>query len=724
MLTDLDKSLKAYLSVEDIKIIARAFDFAKKAHAGQKRLSGDEFISHPEQVALILAGLKQDKETISAAFLHDVVEDAHIPIEQIQKDFGKDIATLVDGVTKLGSLKFSSKEESQAENVRKMFLAMAKDVRIIFLKLADRLHNMRTLEFLSPEKQIEISQETLDIYAPLAHRLGLGLMKWELEDLAFRYLQPAIYNDLRQKISLKKKEREQYVEEFAKLVRELMKKHGIPGEVSGRSKHFYSIYRKMQSQNLSFEEIYDLWAIRIIVNTEADCYAMLGHIHSLWKPIQGKIKDYIAMPKPNMYQSLHTTVMGPKGRPVEIQIRTAEMHQIAEYGIASHWVYKETDKSKSSKKKLTLKEKTYLDKLSWVRKIAEETKQGKEFIENVKTDLLFGEVYVFTPKGDVFSLPEGATPVDFAYQIHTSVGHRCTGAKVNNKLVPLDTILINGDIVEIITGKEDKPSSNWLEFVKTPRARDKIKAQIFKQRSQEHLVSGKESLFKEFKTFLLDPKEMLKKEFLEPVLQKYSFGTADDLFVAIGKGDVAAKAAARFFSDLYNEKHKKKLPEKNLEELVAEQGLKPKKSSSLGVSVEGGDSIMLRLAHCCYPLPGDPIIGFVTMGYGITVHRTACHNVKNLAERKIAVSWSNNEKHKYQAMVEVLGFDRVGVFKDILNIIADKDTNALEANAHRVGNSEFKARILLEVKDLNHLLTIINTIKSVKDVYDVYRANL
>lgn len=720
---ELLEKLKLYLSDKEIHLIEQAYLFAQKAHQGQKRFSGDEYITHPLQAALILAELKQDAATVAAALLHDVVEDAHITAEQLEKEFSKEIAFLVEGVTKLGGIKFISKEESQAENVRKMLLAMAKDIRIIFLKLADRLHNMRTLDFLPPERQKEISQETLDIYAPLAHRLGLGLMKWELEDLAFSYLSPEVYQDLKSKIALKKKEREQYVEEFANSVRELMKKHDLQGEVTGRSKHFYSIYRKMTTQHLSFDEIYDLWAIRIIVNSEADCYAMLGHIHSLWKPIQGKIKDYIAMPKPNLYQSLHTTVMGPKGRPVEIQIRTEEMHQIAEYGIASHWLYKETDKTKAGKKTLSLKEKDYLDKLTWVRKIAEETSQGKDFIENVKTDLLFGEVYVFSPKGEVFSLPEGATPVDFAYQVHTSVGHRCTGAKVNNKIVPLNTTLVNGDIVEVITGKEERPNSDWLEFIKTPRARDKIKAWVFKQRRHEHLAMGKENLLKEFKTFLLDAKEILTPEYLKPLLEKYGFTEEDELYVAIGKGDIAAKAAARIFAETYKEKHKKLAPE-NIEELVQEHAVKPKKSTSVGVAVEGGDSIMLKLAHCCYPVPGDQISGFVTMGYGITVHRANCHNVKNLTERKIDVAWANNEQHKYQAMLEVLGFDRVGVFKDILNVIADKETNALEASARKVGNSEFKARILVEVRDLNHLLNIITIVKSVKDVYDVYRANL
>lgn len=724
MLQKILREAQAYLDENSLKKITAAFEFAQKAHAGQLRLSGEPYIAHPTEVALILIKIRQSAETISAALLHDVVEDTSVSIADVKKEFGEEIAFLVRGVTKLESIKLQSKEEAQIENIRKMFLAMAKDVRIVFIKLADRLHNMRTLDYLSPEKQKEISTETMDIYAPLAHRLGLGLIKWELEDLAFRYLEPQIYGEIKSKVSLKRRERQEYLEKFKKETQKIMHSAGIKGEVTVRPKHFYSIYNKMRTQHLSFEEIYDLLAVRILLNSESDCYAMLGQIHSRWKPIQGKIKDYIAMPKPNMYQSLHTTVMGPEGRPVEIQIRTFDMHNVAEYGIASHWLYKETDKFAEGGKPENKKSKEYLHKISWLRKLTEQAYESKDFIASLKTELMFGEVFVFSPRGDVYALPEGATTVDFAYEVHTDVGHRCSGAKVNGKIVPLEQELKNGDIVEILTKKELKPSSDWLAFVKTPRARDKIKAWVYKQRKQEHLAGGRENLEKELKAFLLDPKEIQKK-YLAQLLKKYALPHEDDLYIAIGKGDLAAKAVARVCYNFFKEEHAATATNEDLEKQVREAApARKKKKDDPGVSVAGVDTIMIKLAHCCYPLPGDNIVGFVTKGYGITVHRENCPNIKGAAneeERKIDVFWQTPAGKKYPAEIEVLGFDRVGLLKDILNVVAEKDTNVLEARASKKGMTEIKASIVLEITDLNQLFSVMNALKNVKDVYDVYR---
>lgn len=728
MLQRILREAQAYLDENSLKKITAAFEFAQKAHEGQLRLSGDPYIAHPTEVALTLIQIRQSAETICAALLHDVVEDTSFSVANIKKEFGEEVAFLVRGVTKLESIKLQSKEEVQIENIRKMFLAMAKDVRIVFIKLADRLHNMRTLDSLCSEKQKEISSETMDIYAPLAHRLGLGIIKWELEDLAFRYLEPQIYGEIKEKIALKRRERQEYLEKFKKETERIMKSSALKGDVTVRPKHFYSIYDKMRTQQLSFEEIYDLLAVRILLNSEADCYAMLGQIHSRWKPIQGKIKDYIAMPKPNMYQSLHTTVIGPEGRPVEIQIRTFDMHNVAEYGIASHWLYKETDKFSESAKKEKNKSKEYLHKITWLRKLTEQAYESKDFLASLKTELMFGEVFVFSPKGDVYALPEGATTLDFAYEVHTDVGHRCSGAKVNGRIVPLEQELKNGDIVEILTKKELKPSSDWLAFVKSPRARDKIKAWIYKQRKQDHLIAGRENLERELKAFLLEPKEIQKKYF-DQLLKKYSLLQEEDLYVAIGKGDLAAKAVARVCYNFFKEDHAATATNEEIEKQVREAApVRKKKKNDPGVSVAGVDTIMIKLAHCCYPLPGDNIVGFVTKGYGITVHRENCPNVKGSAEnneeeRKIEVFWQEPSGKKYPAELEVLGFDRVGLLKDILNIVAEKETNVLEARASKKGNSEIKAAIVLEITDLEKLRAVMNALKGVKDVYDVYRRN-
>ncbi|GBR74959.1 (p)ppGpp synthase/hydrolase, partial [Candidatus Termititenax aidoneus] len=692
----LDKLLEhaAYLSAKDQNKIRQAYQFAEKAHGGQKRLSGEPYLAHPVEAALILAGLKQDADTLCAALLHDVMEDTDTPEEKIREFFGAEVLFLVKGVTKLTELKIAKsraalKEEMHAENTRNMLLAMAQDIRIVFIKLADRLHNMRTLEYLPRAKQIENAQETMDIFAPLAHRLGLGLVKWELEDLSFRYLEPDKFWQIRDKVADKRREREDYIQDFCERVREILRENNIHGEVSGRAKHFYSIYRKMQTQHLEFEQIYDLSAVRVLVDTERDCYGLLGLIHAKWRPIPGKIKDYIAMPKENNYQSLHTTVIGPEGKQVEIQIRTFAMHQQAEYGVAAHWLYKQTDKSKSGRQRLKRKDLDYIGKMTWLRQLAEEKKDSAEFMADLKTEILFDEVYVSTPKGDIYSLCHGATPVDFAYQVHTEVGNRCVGAKVNNKIVPLDSALHNGDVVEILTSKTGRPNSDWLSFVQSPRTKTKIKSWITKQNKQQHLETGREMLHAALKELLLDPALILNNEkHTGPILKRYNFHNLDDLYIGIGHGDVASRAVARTFQENYKEKNKPPAEPKQIFE-------KPRKANSAGVVVDGVDSVLIRLASCCHPLPGDAIVGFVTMGYGITVHRADCKNVSKLKERKIDVFWQNAPQNTYPAALEVAGFDRVGIFKDILNVVSDSGLNVQEATARKSGQGECKIHLLV-----------------------------
>jgi GTP pyrophosphokinase len=719
----LDKLLQhsAYLSLRSQNKIRQACQFAAAAHGGQKRLSGEPYLAHPLEVALILAGLKQDADTLCAALLHDVVEDTATPEEKIQKLFGAEVLFLVKGVTKLTEFKISrSREEVHAENTRNMLLAMAQDIRIVFIKLADRLHNMRTLEYLPRAKQIENAQETMDIFAPLAHRLGLGLIKWELEDLSFRYLEPDKFGQIRDKVAEKRREREAYIQDFCEKVREILRENNIHGEVSGRAKHFYSIYRKMQTQHLEFEQIYDLSAVRVLLDTERDCYGLLGLIHAQWKPIPGKIKDYIAMPKENNYQSLHTTVIGPEGKQVEIQIRTFAMHSQAEYGIASHWLYKQTDKTRAGKRRFKQKDIDYVGKMTWLRQLAEEKKDSAEFMADLKTEILFDEVYVSTPKGDIYSLCHGATPVDFAYQVHTEVGNRCVGARVNNKIMPLDSELHNGDVVEILTSKTGRPNSDWLSFVQSPRTKTKIKSWIAKQNKQQHLETGREMLHAALKELLLDPALILNNEkYIEPVLKRYAFYNLDDLYIGIGHGNVASRAVARTFQENYKEKNKP------VEEPAthAERSRGARRSGSAGVIVEGVDSVLIRLANCCHPLPGDAIVGFITMGYGITVHRADCKNISKLKERKIDVFWQNTPQNTYAASLEVAGFDRVGIFKDVLNVVSDSGLNVQEATARKNGQGECKIHLIVDIADLDQLLRLIGALKKVKDVYDVYRVN-
>jgi len=648
---ELLEKVKVYNPEADLEIVKKAYQFAECAHAGHKRLSGEPYITHPLAVAEVLADLEQDPLTLAAALLHDVIEDAEVRPEELVTLFGDEIVKMVEGVTKLSQLTFISREERQAENFRKMFVAMGEDFRIIIIKLADRLHNMRTLQYLSPLKQKETSLETREIFAPLAHRLGMWRLKWELEDLAFSYLDPDKYEFIKKKVAENRADRESYIKDFIDSVKERLLQVGIQAEANGRAKHFYSIYHKMVDQNLEFEEIYDLTAVRIIVETIKECYAVLGMVHAAWKPIPGRFRDYIAMPKSNGYQSLHTTVISPAGRPVEIQIRTREMHRIAEYGIAAHWRYKEGETDK------------VLDqKMAWFRQMLDwqsELKDAKDFMESLKIDLVANEVFVFTPKGDVFDLPVGATAVDFAYRVHTEVGHRCMGAKVNGRIVPLDHALSNGDIVEVITGKKDSPSMDWLSFVKTAGARIKIKNWFKRQRVEEKAEAVPEAV------------------------------------------SAREEAAVRPL-------------------LVPRPRIKVKSA----ITVSGLENVLVKFSKCCSPIPGEEITGFVTRGRGIAIHRQDCPNLVRqqiTPEKRVKVEWNPTSDQLFPVEIEIEAFDRVGVFKDILGQISEIGTNVSAAEVSTKRGSTAFLRLVVDVKNTEHLEKVILAIRRVSDVYDVVK---
>jgi len=714
--SDLISKIKLYNPQVDADLIVRAFNFANQHHGGQMRLSGEPFIIHPLAVAMILAEIEQDQVTIAAALIHDVIEDGGVKREEIAEKFGDEIARLVEGVTKLGQLVFESREVRQAENFRKMLLAMGEDIRVIIIKLADRLHNMQTLKYIPREKQIETSIETREIFAPLAHRIGIWRIKWELEDLAFRYLEEEKYEEVRKKITSRRAERETRIEEFILKVKDILSKVSIKAEIYGRPKHFYSIYRKMVEQNLEFEDIYDLLAVRIIVETVKECYAVLGLVHSAWRPIPGKFTDYIAMPKTNGYQSLHTTVIGEEGYPVEVQIRTVEMHKTAEYGIAAHWRYKEGGRLSS------------LDqKMEWLRSMLDwqkDTSSAKDFMETLKIDLFTDEVFVFTPKGAVHSLPVSSTPVDFAYMVHTEVGHRCTGAKVNSKIVPLDYKLKNGDIVEIITGKTDNPSIGWLNFVKTSAARTKIKSYLKKQKGEENLSRGKELLNEELKKFMLEPSQVLSDETLPSVLKGLNVTSLQEMLVQIGYGEISPYVAAKKIRSQWEHQHGVAPAE---EELVRPMlPAKKRKKAHLGVQVAGASNVVLRFSKCCRPIPGEEIVGFVTKGKGVTVHRRDCPNVseaKELKGRFVKVEWKPSLEQTFPVEVEVEAFDRVGVLHDILEKIAGSKTNVSAANVKTKRGSSAIIKLIVDVRDVEHLTSVIKSIRDISDVYSVNRKN-
>lgn len=712
-LEQLIAQIKSYNPQAELDMVKKGYAYACEAHQGQKRKSGEDYIVHPVGVAKILADLQLDVTTITAGLLHDVVEDTEITLEDIKAEFGEEVALLVDGVTKLSRIEFKSKEEQQVENLRKMFLAMAKDIRVILIKLADRLHNMRTLKYHSPEKQKEIAEETVEIFAPLAHRLGIFKLKWELEDLALRYLEEEQYYQLVQAINMKRQEREDYINEVIAILQNQLQEMGIEADIQGRPKHFYSIYNKMVKQGKSLSEIYDLIAVRVIVSTVKDCYGVLGVVHSLWKPIPGRFKDYIAMPKPNMYQSLHTTVIGPRGEPFEIQIRTWEMHRTSEYGIAAHWRYKEGS---------SLSDREFEDKLSWLRQLLEwqrELRDAREFMDSLKVDLFSDRVYVFTPKGDVVELSAGSVPIDFAYRVHTDVGHRCVGAKVNGRIVPLDYELKTGDIVEILTSKTGSPSRDWLNIVKTSQAKNRIRQWFKKEVREENVSKGRELLEKEARKQGLT-EEDYRTAYLGEVAKKFNLQGVDELYIALNDGVITVSQIFMKLREI-----SKGSAKGNDEAALAVAPRKGYGKPSQGVRVKGVDNVVVRLSRCCNPLPGDSILGYVTRGRGVSIHRTDCPNIIHYrgedSGRIIEVAWDAEVDGTFQVQLEAIAIDRPRLAMDIMMAVADTKTIINAINARATKDNLATIDLKLEIKGLDHLEYITNRIKKVHDVLEVKR---
>ncbi len=717
MLENLLLRIEQYNPQADMQLIIKAYNYAEAAHEGQVRNSGEKYFVHPVQVALLLADLSMDTATIIAGLLHDVIEDTNIPYEKIKEEFGEEIAELVDGVTKLKKLQYKTKQENQAENLRKMVIAMAKDIRVIIIKLADRLHNMRTLEYMTDEKKKEKAIETLEIYAPIAHRLGISKIKWELEDLSLRYLDPTNYYDLVEKVSKRRLEREAYIKEIIDTLYEKLDEMGIKSEISGRPKNFYSIYKKMVYQGKAFEQIYDLTAVRILVDNIKDCYGALGIVHTLWKPLPGRFKDYVAMPKPNMYQSLHTTVIGNKGEIFEVQIRTYEMHRTAEYGIAAHWKYKEG----------YAKGNNFDEKLVWLRQLLEwqsDLNDPKEFMETLKIDFFTDEVFVFTPKGDVINLPDGSTPIDFAYRVHTDVGNKCVGAKVDNRIVPINYKLKNGNIVEVITSSNSSgPSRDWLKIVKSNQAKTKIK-QFFKQKERDNnILKGKEALEKEIKRLGYKPSEILKDEWLKNIATKVSINNIEDLYASVGYGSITINQVLSKLKEMYSE-HFKPSEKEILEEKIQKSTAKSKGKPTQGIRVKGIDNVKIRFSKCCNPVPGDEIIGFITRGRGVSIHRTDCPNIVHSEEDKerlIEVTWDFEKKSNYQAEIQVRGSDRPGLLAEIALRINDADVGLLSLNAKTSKDKSVLITMILEIHDKEQLNDLMKKLKRIGNVYDVYR---
>ena len=727
---ELINSVLKYHPSTDISMIEKAYKVASEAHEGQKRKSGEPYIIHPLCVAIILADLELDKETIVAGLLHDAVEDTWMTYEEVEKEFGSEVALLVDGVTKLGQLSYSAdKVEVQAENLRKMFLAMAKDIRVILIKLADRLHNMRTLQYMRPEKQQEKARETMDIYAPIAMRLGISKIKVELDDLSLKYLKPDVYYDLVQKVALRKSEREQFVGAIVKEVKKHMDDANIKAQVDGRVKHFFSIYKKMVNQDKTIDQIYDLFAVRILVDTVKDCYAALGVIHEMYKPIPGRFKDYIAMPKPNMYQSLHTTLIGPNGQPFEIQIRTYEMHRTAEYGIAAHWKYKESSDGKAPVGK------SEEEKLNWLRQILEwqrDMSDNKEFMSPLKNDLdLFADsVYCFTPQGDVKTLPSGSTPVDFAYSVHSAVGNKMVGARVNGKLVPIEYEIKNGDRIEIITSQNSQgPSRDWLKLVKSTQAKNKINQWFKKELKEDNILKGKEMLAQYARAKGFKIANYTKNQYLEAVLRKYGFRDWDSVLAAIGHGGLKEGQVFNKLVEAYDKENKKNLTDEQVLEAASEtqEKLHIAKSKS-GIVVKGIHDVAVRFSKCCNPIPGDEIVGFVTRGRGITIHRTDCVNVLNMSEtdrtRLIEAEWQQpdtKEKEKYMAEIQVYANNRTGLLVDLSKIFTERKIDLRSINSRTSKQEKATISMSFEIGSKEELRSLIEKIRQVESVIDVER---
>lgn len=713
----------------DIELIERAYDLAGKMHQGQLRKSGEPYLIHPVAVAKILAELGMDDQAICAGLLHDVVEDTEYTTEQLREDFGDDIELLVDGVTKLGSVKYESKEERQAENLRKMFLAMSKDIRVLIIKLADRLHNLRTINYMTQDKIQEKCKETLEIYAPLAARLGIYTIKFELEDIALKYIDPEAYYNLVEQVAAKKSQREEVIQTVIEEIKEGLSDLNLHYDIMGRSKHFYSIYRKMKLQNKQIDEIFDLTAVRIIVDSIKDCYAVLGIVHTLWKPIPGKFKDYIAMPKTNMYQSLHTTVIGDNGDPFEIQIRTYEMHKIAEFGIAAHWKYKEGIKKNNNENEEV--------KLAWLRQTLEWQKDmndPKEFMETLKMDLFASQVFVFTPQGEVMELPAGSTPLDFAFKIHSAVGYKCVGAKVNGKIVPLDTTLKNGNIVEIITSNNSSgPSTDWLKIAKSSSARNKIRQWIKKENQSDSVEKGKEILEKYVRKKGYDSKEVMKNSYIAKAYKQLSLTSADEMYTQLAAGGAfIGRVAAVLFGYYNDDKHIEEQKNMTLDTAAAAINEKSKKAQHKkkdmsGIVVKGVDNLMIRVSKCCNPVPGDEIIGFITKGRGISVHRTDCANVLSMPEeersRFIEVEWDQTKLDKsYSADISIIADDRKGLLSDISRVCDDMDVNITGVNARSDKDRVVTITMTLSISNTAQMQKILRSLRSVQGVTDVYRS--
>ena len=695
-----------HLDPKGQQVVRQAYERAASAHRGQRRLSGEDYVNHPLEVAAILADLELDAETIAAALLHDTVEDTNLTAEEVQREFGPEVARLVEGVTKLGRISLRTDQQQQAENIRKMMVAMAEDLRVVLIKLADRLHNMRTLQPLAEAKRRKISRETLDIYAPLAHRLGIGQIKWELEDLAFRNLEPDAYEDVVGRIARKRADREALVSDLREILARELEKVGIQAEITGRPKHIYSVWQKMVREGKDFSEIYDLSAIRVLVDSVRDCYGVLGVVHSLWKPMPGRFKDYVAMPKSNGYQSLHTTVITHTGEPIEIQIRTQEMHRVAEFGVAAHWTYKEGGKDAS-----------FDQKLSWLRSLLEwqnEVGDAESFLNTVKVDLFQDEVYVFTPRGDVINLPAEATPVDFAYRIHTEVGHRCIGAKVNGRMVPLDYALQNGEIVEILTSKGPHgPSRDWLSFVKSASAKERIRKWFKSQRREENVAKGRDLLEKELHRMHRLSLGDLEEDKLLEIANVHKFASVDDFLAAIGYGDLSPHAVVmRMALNL-------EVPGGDLRTIP----LIPHVQPTPRVLVRGEKGILTTIATCCQPVPGDAIVGYTTRGRGVTVHRVDCTNAINPQDsaRVVPVDWESDASHLYPVAIKIEAFDRQGLMRDIATVVAENRVNMSALEVHVYDDKTAVVSATVEIDSLAQLSRLMEKLEGVKDVHTVAR---
>lgn len=717
--------IEAYLAPEQVSFVRKAYELAFEAHKTQVRKSGEPYIIHPIGVVGILASLQMDDKTLAAAFLHDVVEDTDYTLDDIKERFGVVVANLVDGVTKLGKIEYISKEDRQIENYRKMFLAMARDIRVVLIKLADRLHNMRTMKFMPVHKQQSISRETLEIYAPLAHRLGIYAIIWELEDLAFRYMEPDVYYDLMEQVKTKRREREAMINDAMATLKDAVEKAGIRCEIQGRPKNFYSIHKKMLRDHKQLSEIYDLLAIRVLVDTVKDCYGTLGIVHSMWRPIPGRVKDYFGVPHSHMYQARHTTVLSAGGQPLEIQIRTFEMHRISEYGIAAHWRYKESGGSKPA----SGTDKSFDAKLSWLRQLLEwhnDMNDSRDFVNTVKMDIFADEVFVFTPRGDVIDLPVGSVPIDFAYRIHTDVGNRCVGAKVNGRIVPLDYQLKNGDIVEVITSKQSNgPSRDWINIVGSSDTRNKIKNWFKKERREENILKGREMLEREVKRLGYEVKVLATPEKLKVVGNKLRIDTDENLLATLGYGGVTLNTVMSKLVELYKKEQKLETT-KDLAQVLAE--LKPRKSkakASHGILVKGEDGIMVKLARCCNPIPGDPVVGYITRGSGVSVHRADCPNVlsNNPEEqsRLIEVSWDVGIDDVYKVNIMITSQDRPGMMSDIMNVTSEAKLNIFSLSCHTDKNKMATTHMGLDITSLDQLEYVMNRIRRMKGVYTVER---